>query len=654
MRRTVTIDFETFSELDLRKSSPWAYAEHPSTRVLCMGYQFHDSEINATHLWTPVRIQYAPPFLGKGELLHFEAHNAEFERAIWETIMVPQFGFTEDVTWDCTAARAAALALPRKLAEVNKVLGLETEKDDGGHRLMLQVCKPRKPSKKNPATNWLDDEDKMTRLYEYCLQDVRAQVALSKRIRQLSAREKEIWDVDQRINQRGISYDSELVDSASHLWEENCRRLNAELSDLTWGFVTKGTQNKKLLTYLQGGYPDITSVNKESVESLLLRNKWPDVDRVLRIRQESSKSSVAKYSAISTRASLDGRVRSLFMFHGASTGRWAGKAVQLQNLPTGRGLETFDPEICIATAKFGDLDLLEALYEKPMDYLSACIRGAFVPGEGKTFACADYSAIEARVLLWLVGDPALDKFRQGVDIYKDLASKIYHIPIEEVTDAQRQLGKQGILGLGYGMGPDKFVATCASYGIEIDEELAKNVVDTYRKTFQHVVRFWYALENTALECIRTKKQTQCGRLRWGIKDDFLHCQLPSGRLLSYYKPSIQEVETPWGEMKLAVHFEGPISPAGFGLQHTYGGKLTENVVQAIARDVLADAMVHLEKEGFPIVMHVHDEVLCEVPIVDFQLKDRKNHFENIMNSPPDWAPDLPIEIDVWYGNRYHK
>lgn len=645
MRRTVTIDFETFSGVDLRKSSPWAYAEHPSTKVLCMGFQFHGGE--STRLWRSG--EYFPD-----DSLHIEAHNAEFERAIWETIMIPKYGFTKDVTWECTAARCAALALPRKLRDVNRVLGLEVEKDDKGRRLMLQMCKPRKPSKNNPATDWLGDEKKLSRLYAYCIQDVEAEVALSKRIRKLSVKEKEVWDVDQAINKRGICFDPEFVQSGMYLWELRQDELNLEIKKLTGGKVTKGTQHARFLKYVQEWDASIKSIEKKKFAHHLQREDMPSLLReALVLRSEVTKTSNAKYNALWRIQSKDGRARSMFMYHGASPGRWTGKFVQLHNLPTGKELN-FVQEDIIALANFRDLELFNALYENPMAYLSACIRGAFVPGPGKTFACADYSAIEARVLLWLVNDPALELFRQGVDIYKHLASKIYWIPIEEVTDGQRQLGKQGILGLGFGMGAPKFVATCASYGIEIDEKLAKNVVDTYRKGYSSVPRFWYAINDAALRCIQTGQQQQCGRIRWGIKDDFLHCQLPSGRLLSYYKPHIAKTETPWGEMKDAVHFEGSISPAGFGLQHTYGGKLTENIVQAVARDILAEAMVRLEKEGFPIVMHVHDEVLCELPSAAGISVEREDEFETLVSQSPTWAPDLPIAIDTWYGDRYHK
>lgn len=665
-RRKATIDFETFSEVNVTKTSPWAYAEHPSTKVLCMGFRFED--MDKTLIWVPGKSIPASDSAGLSwTCLHIEAHNSEFERAIWETIMVPLYGFTEDVTWECTAARAAALALPRSLDDVNPVLGLSTVKSKEGHALMMKMCKPKKATQKDSRLNYLDDTEMLQDLYTYCLADVDAEVALSKKIRPLSAKEMEVWRVDQTINRRGICFDPELVQAAMKLWEQKKAKLHAEMEAVTDGFVEKGTQVKKLLTWVQNqeGFDYVESMNKDAIEALFLRVKPlpPKLRRALQIRREVSKSSVAKYEAIWKRQSADGRCRGLFMYHGATTGRWAGKGIQMHNLPAGRALPKFDQELCIETAKTGDLALMECLYDPPMDYLSACIRGAFVPAEGKTFACADYASIEARVLLWLVGDePALKMFRDGVCIYSDLAARIYGVPVEDIKkdDIERQVGKQGILGLGFQMGVDKFIATCERYGIEMSRELAQTVVDTYRQTYWKTKNFWSDVENAAIRCVRTGEFQICGKIIWVLEGDFLHCSLPSDRLLSYYKPRLKELELPWSTeekpaFKDALHFDGPLENHGFGEQHTYGGKLTENIVQAIARDVLAEAMVRLEKHEFPIVMHVHDEVLVEIcPEQMEPWKMVEEHFEHLMSEPPAWAPDLPIAIDTWYGNRYHK
>lgn len=650
-RKKVTIDFETFSELDITKTSSWAYAEHPSTRVLCMAYQFENWY--EPYIWIPGASKPEGYAFPSNQPLHIEAHNAEFERAIWETIIVPQYGLSPDVTWECTAARAAALALPRALEDVNLVLGLEQQKDKEGQGNMLKVCKPRKPSKNNSSTDWLGDEERMQKLYEYCLDDVRAEVALSKALRPLSEKEKEVWNGDQEINRRGIALDLRLVEASIRLWGTHRDRLNRELPNLTEGFITSGSQVKRILEFCRQDIPHLYSVDAESIKEALAGDVPQRTRRVLEIRQEISKSSVSKFEALKRRRNpKDGRVRSLFLYHGATTGRWAGKGFQPQNLPSGIQLGKFDSEVCISLATQGDLDLLKAFYSPPMDYLSACIRGALVPGEGKVFACADYSAIEARVLLWLVGHTeVLQKFRDGVDLYKDLATYIYELPLDMIDTEQRALGKRGILGLGYQMGPLKFQETCAKYGGNIKLDLAERVVKIYRKTYWKVKQFWRDVEKAAIMCVQTGKPQQCGRIAFGIKGDFLHIALPSGRWLSYYKPRIAPTETPWGETKDSLWFDGPISPAGFGDQHTYGGKLTENIVQAIARDVLAEAILRLEKHGdYPVVLHVHDEALSEVE----ESKLDKAVFENLMSQAPEWAPDLPIAIDAWYGHRYHK
>jgi DNA polymerase len=519
---------------------------------------------------------------------------------------------------------------------------------------MLRVSKPRIPSLNNPATNWLDDTERMMKLYEYCLDDVRAEVALSKALRPLCAKEQEIWHVDQEINRRGIAIDHGLVDAAESLWSHHCERLNTELADITQCEITSGGQVKRILGFIKSRCPySVDSVDKESLRVLCDKALPPIVRRVIEIRQELSKSSVAKYNTLNNRSGeARGRIRSLFMYHGATTGRWTGKAFQPQNLPAGRGLGAFDPENCIEIAKQNDLDLLTAFYDPPMDYLSACVRGAVIPAQGKTFACADYSAIEARVLMWLVGEKtAVKAFADGIDIYKDLATKIFEVPFDAVTAEQRDLGKRGILGLGYQMGAPKFLSTCETYGGDITQELSEQVVEIYRKTYPKVKQYWWNVDRAAMKCVRTGKSVAFGKVAFGIKGDFLHIALPSGRWLAYYKPRIALTGTPWGEEKDALWFDGPFSPAGYGEQHTYGGKLTENIVQAIARDVLAEAVLRLEKHGdYPVVMHVHDEALAEPD------KDKlvKADFEEMMARAPEWAPDLPISIDAWYGDRYHK
>lgn len=679
-RRRVTIDFETFSEADIGIGS-WAYAEHPSTKVLCMGFQFEEDE--GPSLWVDPEVEpdvcgscvednflkggrwegedpppweearTEPPPSEEEIALHIEAHNAEFERAIWETIMVPLYGFTKDVTWECTAARAAAMSLPRKLDDVNQVLGIDVQKDKEGHFLMMKMCKPRKPTKADPRENWLDDEEKLERLYEYCLQDVRAEVALSKVLRELNAEESEIWRVDQEINKRGIRFDPELVKAGMLLWETKKEEIHAQISDATDGVITGGLQHGRFLKWAQKWFPDLESVGKEPLKDLLARDDVPDELRALfALRAEANKTSCAKFKALWIRKSEDGRVRSMYMYHGASTGRWTGKGMQMHNLPVGRGLD-FDHELCVDIAKLEEPELFSCLYSPSMSYLSACIRQCFIPKEGHIFACADYAAIEARALLWLVNDKGLQMFRDGIDPYEALAAKIYAKEVEDVTPDERQLGKQGVLGLGFRMGVDRFVKTCHQYGIEIDAKMSQRVIDIYRGTFTKVPAFWDDIDAAAKECIRTRKPVRCGRVVWGMKGNFLHCSLPSGRLLSYFRPCIKDAETPWGEMRPAVHFYGPRSEGGWGFQHSHGGVFTENIVQAIARDILAEAIVRLEDYGFPVVLHTHDEALCEMYVPGFREREKAD-FERLMSQVPKWAPDLPIAIDAWYGYRYRK
>lgn len=654
-RVPVTIDFEIFNELDIKKSSPWAYAEHPSCAVICMAWRFEGEE--SASVWTPLRgdvLNGLDPRFTDGTPLLIEAHNSEFEQAIWELLCVSLYGFTKDVIWECSASRCASLSLPRKLERVCTELGTVNQKDMEGHKVMQRMAKPRKPSKTNSSTNWFWCDDRLHIVMEYCKQDVECEWEISNTIDRLSFSELRLWRIDQKINKLGINIDFDLVNSAFNISAEYKARLNRELAILTDGEITSGTQQAKVLKVLQREIgPKIQSISADVLELWLSRDISDKAKRVIEIRLAVSKNSVAKYEAFDKRASLDGRARSLFMFYGAGTGRWAGKAVQPQNLASGRGMEEFDKEVCIEAIKFGSLDYMECFYPEPMEYLSACVRGAIIPSKGKEFICIDYSGIEARVLAWLVGEKKMLKmFFDKKDIYKDLASSIYSVGIDEVTKDQRNLGKQGILGLGYGMGVSKFISTCESYGIEVPYSTAELAVKTYREKYYKVKRFWYKVEDCATQAVATGKEVHCGKISFSMRNDFLQCKLPSDRKISYYSPRVVEKETPWGEMKDGIEFRGPIEPSKqFGWCDTYGGKLVENIIQGIARDILAVHLVKLDKHPvLETVMHVHDEALIEDYLGTPHLADA----EEIMTAVPSFCKGLPLAIETWTGPRFRK
>jgi len=626
----VYIDFETRSEVDLRKAGVYRYAEDPSTEVLCMAYKLND---RPTKLWKrgedwPVALDVP---IGHGWTIH--AHNAQFERLIWGMMTKREYWPQVPLeVWSCTAARAAAYGLPRSLDGATKALGLDVLKDDGGHRLMLQMCKPRRPSKTNPA-KWFDDAERLERLYAYCIQDVEAEYALAQAIPELSEDELEVWRLDQRINDRGVQLDVETIEAALRLLGKLDKKAKKEITELTGGAVTSPGQVAKLLEWLKdlGVYAE--DLQAETVDRLLKElcevetwrtfNAW----RALNIRREHSKSSTKKFKAMSTVACKDGRARGLLLYHGAHTGRWAGRLVQPQNMPRASVKAGAQTEYAIELVREGAINDLEMLYGPVTSTLSALLRPQIVAATGRTLLVADYSSIEARVLLWLARDKdGLDVFRRGDDIYKEMAGTIYGKDPATVTKAERALGKTAILGLGYGMGWKKFRATCESQGIEIDDKEAERVVKAYRKKYWMVKKLWNTIETAFIHIAERGHNFY---------------KLPSGRLLHYQNLRYEHTDI------LSYTAENSQTKKWERVE-TWGGKLVENIVQAIARDVMADAMRRLEF-FCPIVLTVHDEIICES-----DTPESLGNVETVMCTPPAWASDLPIAVEGWSGTRYRK
>lgn len=650
---SLIIDFESRSKVDLKRAGVFRYAEDPSTSVLCLAYAIDKLPVS---LWLPGEdmpkdLKY---YIGYGFTV--EAHNAMFERAIWRSIMVKEpFGWPDipDKQWRCSAARSAALALPRNLEGVGTALGLPIQKSLDGKRIMMKLSHPRTPTKNDPSEWNMDREDFHT-LYRYCLQDVEAERCLSNVIPQLSAIEQKVWVLDQTINERGIRVDMEAVKSALFMIDQFTEKLLAEFQQLTGGKIDSPTQRDKVLAWLRQEGVHIAGLTKndiiDTLEDKLKGLPNAKTKRVLEIRQQLSKTSTAKYNAVLGSVCKDGRLRDTLMYHGASTGRWTGKAIQPQNLPKN------NKRIDLGTyfhllKKSKTVAEFELCYPDVMDTLSSTIRGIFIPSDNHIFFGGDYSAIEARVLFWLAGEEkGLAMFRQGEDLYKDLAAIIYRKHTKDVTKDERDMGKRGVLGCGYGLGHKKFIETTRAFArVEISEELALRVVDAYRSKYSPVVQMWYAQERAAMEAIETGKPTTCGRISWHTQSKFLYCTLPSGRKLAYYDPKVEPHATPWGDTKPTVTYMAvnPITKQ-WGRDRTYGGKIVENITQAVARDVMAEAMIRLETASYKIVLSVHDELLSETPKGDIK------EFENAMTILPSWAKGLPIKAEAWTGDRYSK
>ena len=636
------IDFETYSEADLKVVGAWLYAKHPSTQILCIGYQ--DEKDEEPKIYIPDGRLSCPELYEaaeRGEVI-FHAHNAAFEQAVWNHICNHRWGWPRlfPHRWVCTATDASAHALPRRLERVSAVMGLSELKDGEGHRVMLQLSKPKKPTKSNPSTRWhpWDVPEKYEKLYKYCKQDIRTEKALGDALRPLPPDERRLWELDQKINLRGIRADREAVLAAIRIRDEYGEGLRTELQKITGGAVTDSSKLKQMHEWIMSRGVVMPDMQAATVDAYLTRSLPADVLRVLTIRSELSMSSTAKYDSFLANMD-DDRIRDLYLFHGASTGRWTGRRVQLQNVPRGT---IKDMETLITVIKIGSISLIEMLYPSVMEALSSALRGMFIASEGKDLFVGDYAAIEARVVMWLAGEEGgLEAFRQGQDIYKVMAAHIYKTTPDKVDKDQRALGKQAVLGCGFGMGATKFQATCAKYKIEIEMTTAEAAVYGYRGLYAKVPKFWYAIEDAARRAVLTPgKLTTCRNIAFQVQGKFLYCRLPSGRCLAYPYPKIIDDQ---------ITYEGEDTYTHQWVRlKTYGGKLVENITQATARDIMAAAMFRVEDAGYEIVMHTHDEIVCEK--ADGQLEE----YLKLMIPELPWAKGLPIAVEGWKGNRYRK
>lgn len=652
------LDYETYSEADLKKVGGYEYSKHPSTEVLCLAWKVGTRDTlrnNKTKYW-------APGGLGLMELVYIlndpkfilVAHNALFEQVITNNVLVRYHAFQPipPKRWLCTASLAAALALPRKLEGAAEALALPVQKDMEGNRLILKWCKPKKPSKKDPSTRHSDSIE-FGKIIKYCMTDVDATAELFLKLPPLTALERMVWELDQTINLRGFLVDTRLVDTVLGMIGRETAFLGRETAELSDGALTTTNQRAAVLAWLEenGAFvSDLTAKTvKESLEMGLVDGK---AKRMLEIRQAISKTSTAKYQAFRLRSRHDGRLRDILLYHGASTGRWGGMGVQPQNFPRGTIKNTTQAADILAT---GDLELVRMIYGDPMSVFSSCLRNMIIAPEGETLDVADYAAIEARVLFWVARhEEGLKAFREGRDLYREIAAEIFGVDISKVTSAMRFVGKGVILGCGYSMGAKKFAESCKNQGQEIESRIAEVAVKAYRSAHQPVVKLWDNIHRASIAAVQNPgKRYTINRTIWFCKDDFLWCELPSGRKLAYAKPSVQFEKTPWGDMRPCLYHYGVNSMSRkWERQKTYGGRLTENVVQAIARDFMAEAMLRIEsKKAWKIVLSVHDELIAQRNINShYGIKD----FENLMSELPYWGTGCPIKVEGWTGIRYRK
>lgn len=650
----ITIDFETRSKCNIRTAGAWRYSEDPSTQVLCAVYRIGNA---AEKLWKVREDKTFPQDLleaiESGMIL--EAHNAEFERAIWKNVLIPSTDAPEIPIsqWRCSAAKAAYCAIPRALGDAVDAMGLPARKDEEGKRVMMQLARPRRISESNPKEFWEPEDvpEKFEQLDSYCVDDVKSEHGLSEFLPDLSDQEQDLWFLDQKINERGFRVDVENVQKILWCIDRLQEKMDAKTLEITKGELSSVRQRDAFLNYFRNyGYvmPDATGA---TVQEWLKRDDLPDIlQTLLKHREIQSKTTTAKYKSMLERVCSDDTIKGTLKYHGSHTGRWSGIGVQPQNLP--RGTEK-DVDAVIEDFAKSDIGLLLEKYPNPFDAAASCIRAMIMSSPGNTLLCSDFSSIEARVLVWLADDQrALEIFRSGQDIYIDMAAAIYKIPADEVTEDQRHVGKMAILGLGYGMGYKTFMKNCETRGIIIDETFARTVIRKYRERYELVTGLWKDLEIRAKAAVRNPGRCYgIAGVRFMIKKDFLCCRLPSGRVMRYYKPEVKPKATSWGEVRETLTYWGVNGyTRKWEEQGTYGGKLTENITQAIARDFMAEAMLRIDDAGFDIILTVHDELLAENAPTPGNLE----HFIELMTIVPEWGQGCPIDADGWSGERYRK
>lgn len=648
------LDFETYSECDIRKAGAYRYARHPSTEVLIARFLLPGDSYPEE--WLP-RTQPPPARLvswvrGGGKV---GAHNASFERAVWRWClrrMHPSVPEVKDNQWVCTAAKAAASGLPRSLDKALKALGSPVEKDLEGAKLIKVFCQPRKPTKNDARTRILPEDDpvRFTRFSEYCATDVLGEVELDECLPDLIPRQRRMFLLDMAMNDRGLPIDLPLVKKALTVVRALEEDIGKRVSELTGGL--KATQVAKMLDMFAERGIELENMRAETVRQALKATDLDDTTRaLLELRVEAGKASTKKLiSMLACADPEDWVVQGGFLYHGAHTGRYAGRLVQPHNFIRGM-LKDHQRDVVFALLEQQDPELFMLMYDKPIDVISQCMRGFIKAPDGYELAVVDYTAIEARVLAWIAGEEhMLEAYRRGVDVYKLMAMKLYKLKsISDVSDEQRRIAKNLVLGCGYQLGGLKFVDYAANAGVIITEEFAKTAVRAYRDGHPAIVESWGMVEKLVAGAILHPGKTYTGlRCKFFMREHWLCIQLPSGREIRYPYAKAVPVER-WGKPAYEISFRTEIK-GQFVREKTYGGKLIENIVQGIAFDVMQEGMLTADTNGYQVIGTVHDELLTLRELGNSNVKE----LENLVCSIPDWSEGMPLAAKGFTCVRYKK
>jgi DNA polymerase len=698
----LSIDVESRAVTDLIKCGAHAYWECDHADVLCAAWRMDDGQHGR---WTRGQLVPAPvkAHIEAGGIV--SAYNANFERLAFLNVLGPRYGWPVPrlEQWDDTAAMAAAMGLPRALGMAAAAMGLSVQKDDAGKRLIRKFSIPRKARKGEAPGRlyWNEPEDHpedFDAFIRYCCVDVEVERALREVLVPLSEAETAVWRFDARMNDRGIRLDRALVEAMLKIVEQAKGKLDRAIAEATGWEVTAASQVSALTAWLVSRGVPAESLAKDLLDELLALTDLPhDARAVIQIRKEAAKASTAKLGKMLQQVQRDSRVRGQVLYHGAGTGRWTGKGIQVQNLPRGSGVVK-NPDTAAKHMLGGSADIVDLLYGAPMSAVSDMLRACFTASPGRRLIAADYSAIEGRITAWVAGEEwKIEAFRtydrgEGEEAYKIAAAGIFAIPPSDVTDKQRQVGKTSELALGFSGGVPSFYAFARIYRVDMteayeplcrtaDPETAEKAHESHARWSEEGLlatdvmkpKAWIASELTKVLWRRNHPATVAlwsglleaanaaaadpgsvhsyGKTAFTVRRNFLWMRLPSGRCIAYGSPKVKDVETPWKESRPALTVLGVDSVtkkwARFPLTPQV---LTNNLVQGLARDLMANGMLNADKAGYPIVLTVHDEAVADVEEGFGSLAE----FERLLCEKPAWAEGLPLVADGWEGYRYRK
>lgn len=639
---TLAIDIETYSSYNLKETGVFRYVEADDFEILLFAYSFNDDPVEVIDLTKDELPQKVLDAILDSSVLKM-AFNAQFEMVC----IGEHFSLDIDVTqWQCTMVHALTLGLPGYLAGVAKSLNIEEQKDTAGTTLINYFSKPCRPTKANDQrTRNLPEHDpeRWEDYIRYNKQDVVVEKAIKKKLAKfpISEREQKLWELDQKINFTGVKSDKQMVLNAIEIDKAESETLMEIAKEKTGLENPNSTAQLKKWVEAQG--VEMPNVQAETVARLIGETDNDLVKQVLGIRQELSKTSVKKYRSLGITRCIDGRIRGLLQHYGANrTGRWAGRLAQVQNLP-GIDMGSKDLDTARTIVAANDYDTFRMLY-RVSDTLSQLIRTSLIAEENHRFIVSDFSAIEARVIAWFANESwRLDVFKGHGKIYEASAAQMFNVPIESVTreNGLRDKGKVAELALGY-QGAVGALKQMGAESMGMSEDEMVGITKTWRAANPNIVKFWYAVGDAAMKAVRdrTTVSMQYG-LQFSYESGFLFIRLPSGRRLAYVRPRIKMNKFD----REAIFFDGARSE-----ESTYGGKLVENIVQATARDLLADNLLRIDSLGYNIVFHVHDEIVCEMPYGTGSLEE----VERVMSEPIEWAPGLPLGADGFETEYYMK